>query len=77
MKEPVMNVDIAKRFIKAGADVILVPAAGTVPGSKTRELENRKRRMPMMHLCFAINAMAFFWIEGLNKLLFVFKAAGG
>ena len=31
-KEPVMNVDIAKRFIKAGADVILVPAVGTVPG---------------------------------------------
>ncbi len=35
-KEPVMNVDIAKRFIKAGADVILVPAVGTVPGFTDR-----------------------------------------
>ena len=37
-KEPVMNVDIAKRFIKAGADVILVPAVGTVPGFTDEEL---------------------------------------
>ena len=37
-KEPVMNVDIAKRFIKAGADVILVPAVGTVPGFTDAEL---------------------------------------
>ena len=33
-----MNVDIAKRFIKAGADVILVPAVGTVPGFTDAEL---------------------------------------
>ena len=37
-KEPVMNEEIAKRFIQAGADVLLVPAVGTVPGFTDEEL---------------------------------------
>ena len=31
-KEPVMNRAIAKELIEAGADILLVPAVGTVPG---------------------------------------------
>ena len=31
-KEPVMNREIAKELIEAGADILLVPAVGTVPG---------------------------------------------
>lgn len=37
-KEPVMNEEIAKRFIQAGADILLVPAVGTVPGFTDEEL---------------------------------------
>lgn len=39
-KEPVMNEEIAKRFIQAGADVLLVPAVGTVPGFTDEKLVN-------------------------------------
>ncbi|MBF0779490.1 MULTISPECIES: haloacid dehalogenase-like hydrolase [unclassified Granulicatella] len=37
-KEPVCTVDVAKSFIDAGADIILVPAVGTVPGFTDEEL---------------------------------------
>ena len=30
--EPVADINIVKRFLAAGADIILVPAVGTVPG---------------------------------------------
>ncbi len=33
-----MNEEIAKRFIQAGADILLVPAVGTVPGFTDEEL---------------------------------------
>ncbi|MGT2949921.1 PEP phosphonomutase [Streptococcus cuniculi] len=36
--EPVSNLDIMKEFIDAGADVVLVPAVGTVPGFTDEEL---------------------------------------
>lgn len=37
--EPVADLTIAKQFIEAGADVILVPAVGTVPGFDMEELK--------------------------------------
>lgn len=37
--EPVADLAIAKRFLEAGADVILVPAVGTVPGFDMEELK--------------------------------------
>lgn len=36
--EPVANFDIMKEFIEAGADILLVPAVGTVPGFTDAEL---------------------------------------
>lgn len=36
--EPVADVESAKEFLEAGADVILVPAVGTVPGFSASEL---------------------------------------
>ncbi|MBP2058409.1 hypothetical protein J2Z60_001588 [Lactobacillus colini] len=36
--ESVADIDSAKEFLKAGADVILVPAVGTVPGFSASEL---------------------------------------
>ncbi|WP_270330921.1 haloacid dehalogenase-like hydrolase [Lapidilactobacillus dextrinicus] len=38
VNEPLINPDIVKEFIAAGADVILVPAVGTVPGLTDDEL---------------------------------------
>lgn len=38
VNEPLINPDIVKEFIDAGADVILVPAVGTVPGLTDDEL---------------------------------------
>lgn len=38
VNEPLINPDIVKEFIDAGADVILVPAVGTVPGLTDHEL---------------------------------------
>ena len=37
--EPVADLDTARRFVQAGADVILVPAVGTVPGFDAEELK--------------------------------------
>lgn len=37
--EPVADLTIAKQFIEADADVILVPAVGTVPGFDMEELK--------------------------------------
>lgn len=37
-KEPVSSVEIMKDFIEAGADILLVPAVGTVPGFTDEEL---------------------------------------
>lgn len=36
--EPVCTVDVVKEFIDAGADIILVPAVGTVPGFREDQL---------------------------------------
>lgn len=36
--EPLMTVETAKEFIEAGADVILAPAVGTVPGFNEAEM---------------------------------------
>lgn len=38
VSEPLMTRDVMAGFIKAGADVILVPAVGTVPGFQDAEL---------------------------------------
>lgn len=37
--EPVSDADVVKGFIDAGADIILVPAVGTVPGFDDEELK--------------------------------------
>lgn len=37
--EPVADLETARRFVAAGADVILVPAVGTVPGFDENELK--------------------------------------
>ncbi len=37
--EPVADLAVAKSFVEAGADVILVPAVGTVPGFDAEELK--------------------------------------
>ena len=37
--EPVSDTDVVKGFIDAGADIILVPAVGTVPGFDDEELK--------------------------------------
>lgn len=37
--EPVANLDIVKEFIESGADVIMLPAVGTVPGFTQGEME--------------------------------------
>ena len=37
--EPVADAEIVKGFIKAGADIILVPAVGTIPGFDDEELK--------------------------------------
>lgn len=37
-KEAVMNVEIAREMIEAGADILLVPAVGTIPGFTDEEL---------------------------------------
>lgn len=39
VNEPVADLNSVKRFIEAGADIILVPAVGTVPGFDTDELK--------------------------------------
>lgn len=36
--EPVVDIDTIKSFIAAGADVILMPAAGTVPGLQEKDI---------------------------------------
>lgn len=36
--EPVVDIPTIKEFIKAGADIILMPAAGTVPGLQESEI---------------------------------------
>ena len=46
--EPVADLATAKKFVEAGADVILVPAVGTVPGFDTDEL---KRVVKEVHRC--------------------------
>ncbi len=38
VSEPVADLETAKEFLQAGADVILVPAVGTVPGFTDQEL---------------------------------------
>lgn len=37
--EPVANFDVVKNFIESGADVIMLPAVGTVPGFTQGEME--------------------------------------
>jgi len=37
--EPVANLDVVKEFIESGADVIMLPAVGTVPGFTQGEME--------------------------------------
>ena len=37
--EPVANFDVVKDFIESGADVIMLPAVGTVPGFTQSEME--------------------------------------
>ena len=37
--EPVVNFDVVKDFIESGADVIMLPAVGTVPGFTQGEME--------------------------------------
>ena len=37
--EPVANLDVVKEFIESGADVIMLPAVGTVPGFTQDEME--------------------------------------
>lgn len=39
VNEPVADINVVKRFIEAGADIILVPAVGTVPGFDDSELK--------------------------------------
>ena len=46
--EPVADLEIAKRFVKAGADVILVPAVGTVPGF---DMDDLKAVCKEVHSC--------------------------
>jgi hypothetical protein len=38
--EPVADIDAIEKFIDAGADIVLVPAVGTVPGFNDSELNN-------------------------------------
>lgn len=38
INEPVMSLESARDFIEAGADILLVPAVGTVPGFTDQEL---------------------------------------
>ena len=42
------DLEIAKRFVKAGADVILVPAVGTVPGF---DMDDLKAVCKEVHSC--------------------------
>lgn len=46
--EPVTDLSVVKSFVKAGADVILVPAVGTVPGFDEEELKEIVRTV---HSC--------------------------
>ena len=39
VNEPVANLDVVKDFIESGADVIMLPAVGTVPGFTQGEME--------------------------------------
>ena len=39
VNEPVADIEAVERFIEAGADIILVPAVGTVPGFDESELK--------------------------------------
>ncbi|PQD94319.1 PEP phosphonomutase [Pradoshia eiseniae] len=39
VNEPVVEAEVVKDFIEAGADIILVPAVGTVPGFDDQELK--------------------------------------
>lgn len=41
--EPVANLDVVKEFIESGADVIMLPAVGTVPGFTQDEMINAVR----------------------------------
>ncbi len=38
VNEPVVNLDVVKQFIESGADVIMMPAVGTVPGFTQNEM---------------------------------------
>lgn len=47
--EPVTSKETIETFIKAGADIILVPAVGTVPGFDSDDLKEAvKLPMPTM-----------------------------
>lgn len=39
VNEPVVNLDYLEKFIQSGADVLLVPAVGTVPGVSPEEIK--------------------------------------
>lgn len=49
--EPVADLEAIEGFIKAGADIILVPAVGTVPGFDTNEL---KKAVKLAHSAGAL-----------------------
>ena len=63
-KEPVMNVDIVKRFIKAGADVDSCSSRfGTVPRAYRREL------VEIVKVAHANDALVLSAIEQAKKVL--------
>lgn len=56
VNEPILTAEICQKMIKAGADAILVPAVGTIPGFSTEDFENCRQVIHQMGaLCIATN----------------------
>ena len=49
VNEPVVEAEVVKDFIDAGADIILVPAVGTVPGFDDQELKQIVKGFEIIH----------------------------
>ena len=56
VSEPVINLDFVKRLIEAGADVILIPSIGTVPGI-TLEMAHDTVELCHLHNVLAMSAI--------------------
>lgn len=56
VSEPVINLDFVKRLIEAGADVILIPSIGTVPGI-TLEMAHDAVELCHLHDVLAMSAI--------------------